>query len=81
MMNEAAGITIQALPCWNMASFIASATSPCSRGLHSFASQLNLSAFYGERGCAQGLCSSCYGVVRGCLGCVKCFECVRHGSS
>jgi len=43
------------------------------RGLHSFTSQLNLSAFQCDRGCAQGLCSPCEGGVKQCLGCAGCF--------
>jgi len=35
--------------------------------------QLNLSALHGIGGVRKGLCSPCYGGVRGCLGCVECY--------
>jgi len=50
------------------------------RGLHSFTSQLNLSAFYGIGGGRRG----CVAVLRGCKGVFRrcrVFLCVRHGSS
>jgi len=38
------------------------------RGLHSFTSQLNLSAFYG----IGGACRGCVARVKGCLWCAGC---------
>jgi hypothetical protein len=39
--------------------------------LVNFSAQLE--RFLWDRGCAEGLCSPCYGSVWGCLGCVGCF--------
>jgi hypothetical protein len=47
------------------------------RSLHSFTSQLNFSVFYGI-GVAR---RDCVAHIKGVLGCVGCFVCVRHGSS
>ena len=44
--------------------------------MHSFTSQLNLSAFYGIGGAYRGYVARVVGVLggcRGCLGCVGCF--------
>jgi len=46
------------------------------RGLHSFSSQLNVSAFYGIGGAGGGCVARVKGVLRGC----RVFLCVRHGS-
>ena len=53
---------------------------PVVRGLHSFTSQLNLSAAHGTGGARRGCVARVKGVLEGGLGCVGCF-CVRHGSS
>jgi hypothetical protein len=45
------------------------------RGLHSFTSQLNLSAFYGTGGAREGCVAHVKGVFRVC----RMFLCVRHG--
>ena len=42
------------------------------KGLHSFTSQLNMSALYGIGGICRGLCSPFQWGVRGCVGCVGC---------
>jgi hypothetical protein len=45
--------------------------SPRTRGLHSFTSQLNVSAFCGIGVCVEGLSRGYVGVVRGCSGLVR----------
>ena len=47
------------------------------RGLHSFASQLNLSDVYGIGGARRGCVASVKGVFRVC----RVLLCIRHGSS
>ena len=47
------------------------------RGLHSFTSQLNLSAFYGIGGARRGCVARVKGVCRVC----RVFLCVRQGLS
>jgi hypothetical protein len=53
------------------------AARPLGRGLHSFASQLNLSAVYGIGGARRGCVAPVKGVFRVCLW----FSCDRYGSS
>jgi hypothetical protein len=47
------------------------------RGLHSFASQLNLIALYG----IGGACRGCVARFKGVFRVWRVFSCVRHGSS
>ena len=54
---------------------------PVVRGLHSFTSQLNLSALYGIGGVRKGLCSPCEAGVRRCVGCVGRFFVSETSSS
>jgi len=53
------------------------AYSVTGRGLHSFTSQLNLSAFNGIGGARRGCVARVKGVLGGCPGCF----CVIHGSN
>jgi len=59
---------------WKLAASVAPVfgelTKVRTRGLHSFTSQLNSSAFHGIGGVRKGLCSPYQWGVRGCLECV-----------
>ena len=63
---QAVGATADVAPPWLTLIGAASMEVELGRGLHSFTSHLNLSAFYGIRGARRGFVAR----IKGVLGCV-----------